>query len=261
MTSVTSDTDPDRPRSRRDRLREELVADIKSVARRQLAEHGPVGVSWRAIAREVGMSPAALYTYFESLEDLYTALIADSFWALADAVGEGIALVGDRGVIDRLSAGVAAYREWSLRHPEQFRLIFQSEIPGYAAPQDGPTVDANLASSAHFLALIVEGWSTGELDQPDPGPAVDPAEMNEKFGLSLTPDQMRVAMTAWGTLHGVTQLEVNNHMGSDWLDNDAVMAGLLAELARLLHGVPPTGEVPSLVRAHFDRTSVRVIHD
>lgn len=236
------------------------MADIKAVARRQLAEHGPVGVNWRGIAREVGMSPAALYTYFESLDDLYTALIADSFWSLANAVGEAIAVVGDRGVVDRLSAGVAGYREWSLRHPEQFRLIYQSEIPGYEAPEDGPTLEANLASSAHFLALTVEGWSTGELEQPESGPGVDPAEMNEKFGLSLTPDQMRVAMTAWGTFHGVTQLEINNHMGPDWLDNDAVVAGLVAELARLLGGTPPSEDILELVRTHFDRTSTRVIH-
>ena len=255
MTSVTpsSVTASDPALSRRDRLRNELVEQIKHTARSQLAEKGPGGVSWRGIAREVGVSPAALYTYFESLDDLYTELIADSFLSLADAVRNAIQQFSDRSVSERLSAGIAGYREWSLRFPEEFRLIFQNEIPGYEAPEDGSTVSANLQSSAHFLALLVEGWHSGELTQPQPGLPVDPTEMNEKFGLDLTPDQMRVALTAWGTFHGIVQLEVNDHIDSHWVDNDRLFMAVVQQLGTACGARVAEPEVFEAVREWFDQ--------
>jgi AcrR family transcriptional regulator len=249
MTSVTTTEVP----SRRDRLRAELVEQIKSTARAQLAEKGPSGVSWRGIAREVGVSPAALYTYFESLDDLYTALITDSFLSLADAVRHSIELFSDHNVSDRLTAGIAGYREWSLRFSEEFRLIFQSEIPGYEAPEGGETVSANLQSSAQFLVLLVEGWERGELTEPGPGVPVDPTEMNEKFGIDLTPDQMRVALAAWGTFHGIVQLEVNDHIESHWVDNDQLFMAVVQELGSSCGGHESRPEVFDEVRAFFDR--------
>jgi AcrR family transcriptional regulator len=229
-----------------------LIDQIKAAARAQLAEKGPSGVSWRGIAREVGVSPAALYTYFESLEDLYTALITDSFLSLADAVRSSIELFSGRTVSDRLTAGIAGYREWSLRFSEEFRLIFQSEIPGYEAPEGGDTVSANLQSSAQFLLLLVEGWESGELAEPVPGVAVDPTEMNEKFGIDLTPDQMRVALAAWGTFHGIVQLEVNDHIESHWVDNDQLFMAVVQELGASCGGHDAGPEVFQVVRDFFD---------
>ena len=72
--------------TRRARLREAMNADIKECACRQLAEGGPPAVTLRGIAREIGVSPAALYGYFDSLEALFTALIVDGYEDLADAV-------------------------------------------------------------------------------------------------------------------------------------------------------------------------------
>ncbi len=231
MTSVTQTDNAAATPSRRERLREELTAEIKRVARVQLAEKGAGGISWRGIAREVGMSPAALYTYFESLDDLYTALITDSFNSLSTWVEASIDVFADGPVGDRLTAGIAGYREWSLRHAEEFRLIFQNVIPGYEAPENSQTVAANLKSSAQFLALVVEGWATGELTEPSPGPFVDPSGMNEKFGMELTSDQMRVSLASWSTFHGAVQLEVNDHIDSDWVDNDRLFTAVVDQLS------------------------------
>jgi len=48
-------------RTARDRARRELTEEIKSVARRHLAEHGSAALSLRAVAREVGMVSSAVY--------------------------------------------------------------------------------------------------------------------------------------------------------------------------------------------------------
>lgn len=245
-------TATDEAPSRRERQRAELVADIRAEARRQLDTKGPQGVSWRAIARAVGMSPASLYTYFESLEALYTDLITESFWNLADAVGASIAAVADRHVGDRLMAGLHGYRGWSLRHPEQFRLIFQNAIPGYEAPEEGPTLQANLAVSAHFLFLLLEGWRSGSLPPASPGVPVDPADMNEKFGAGLTPDEVRVALGAWGSFHGLVQLELNGHVNTNWCDTDQVFDAVMRDLSARVGAPEPSPDIADIVNATLD---------
>ena len=72
--------------SRRDRMRELTIAEIKATARQQMAESGTAGVSLSAIARAMEISAPALYRYFASRDDLVTALIVDAFTALADAI-------------------------------------------------------------------------------------------------------------------------------------------------------------------------------
>ena len=73
--------------SRRDRMRDLTIAEIKATARQQMAESGTAGVSLSAIARTMEISAPALYRYFASRDDLVTALIADAYNDLADDVG------------------------------------------------------------------------------------------------------------------------------------------------------------------------------
>src|SRR2546429_9816916 len=54
--------------TRRERHRNATLKEIKQVARRLVVDSGPTAISLRAIARELGMSAAALYRYFPSLE-------------------------------------------------------------------------------------------------------------------------------------------------------------------------------------------------
>ena len=72
--------------TRRERVRQATVMEIKAVARAQMAAEGTAGVTLRAIAREMGMTAPALYRYFGSRDELVTALVTDAYDALADAM-------------------------------------------------------------------------------------------------------------------------------------------------------------------------------
>src|SRR6266516_3230084 len=72
--------------TRRARQRQATVAEIKALARRQLAEHGTGAVNLRAIAREMGTASSALYRYFASHDELVGALCADAYDAVAAAL-------------------------------------------------------------------------------------------------------------------------------------------------------------------------------
>jgi AcrR family transcriptional regulator len=208
--------------SRRERLRQELTAAIKAAALRRLAEDGPGGVTLRGIARELEISPAAIYGYFESLEDLWGALIAEGYHALAAQVEDAMALHAAGGHADRIFAGLLAYRLWALEHPALFRLLYFSPIPGYVAPDDGPAVDAALRVSAAFLFVLTEAWAAGDGPPIVPGPPVDSEKFAERFGLHISPDELRTAVGCWGQFHGLVCLEVGGHIGSDWTDEAAL---------------------------------------
>ena len=66
--------------------RDLTIAEIKTIARQQMADSGTAGVSLSAIARAMEVSAPALCRYFASRDDLVTALIVDAFNALADAI-------------------------------------------------------------------------------------------------------------------------------------------------------------------------------
>ncbi len=59
------------------------AALLLDAAERVLAEAGVAGLSLRRVAREAGIAPNAVYTYFDDMADLSTAL-ADSFLSRLD---------------------------------------------------------------------------------------------------------------------------------------------------------------------------------
>jgi AcrR family transcriptional regulator len=93
---------------RRARLRAQTLRELEEATRAEIREHGPVGLSLRRVARRMGMSPAGLYRYVDSREELLTLLIARSYDDLADhllaALGAGPA--SDEGK-DAEGAGAA----------------------------------------------------------------------------------------------------------------------------------------------------------
>ncbi len=188
--------------TRRERHRRTLIEEILAEARSLLEQGGPSSVSLRAIARAVGMSAPSLYTYFPSLNDLFTELIVRSYDALASHVSRDLDALGDAPVGDRLVAGPLAYRSWALENRQQFNLVFFDQIAGYEAPADGPTVAAQTSvlrpmavdyAAAHGQSLEV---------------LLEPGDLLDDF------------LGWWGSFHGLVVLEVNHHL--DWVDASAV---------------------------------------
>jgi AcrR family transcriptional regulator len=206
--------------SRRDRQRRELVAEIIAVACRQLDEGGPGNVSWRGVARVVGMNPASLYTYFASLDDLFTALITESFRDLAGAVGQAFDDSAGAGPVDRLLACVRAYRAWAVANPRRFNLIWTDQLPGYAAPPGGPTVTAEQAVYRPFLLAVGEAEGRGD--------------RLAEFATLPTDDQRRL-LGLFGTLHGLVSLEINSHLAPGSVDGEALIVDRMTHALRHVH--------------------------
>jgi AcrR family transcriptional regulator len=243
--------------TRRERVRLATIAEIKRAAWEQIATDGAGALSIRGVARAIGMSPAGLYRYYDGLDALLTELIADAYNDLADAVVAATTAPGS--VRDRLRAGILAYRQWSLEHPSQFLLVFGTPIPGYAAPQEGPTVQANRRIGAAFFEVVAEGLRAGALDLPVP--ARPTVALDSSFLTAVDPQVpaawIQPFVSAWAHFHGMVTLELLGQLDWAYPDGEAFYRG---EIDRLLDSwtVTPSTSAAPLTTAAPDLSAISV---
>ncbi|MGV9386436.1 TetR/AcrR family transcriptional regulator [Nonomuraea sp. NPDC003707] len=227
---------------RRDRVRAETSSEIKSIALKHLTANGADAVSLRGIAREMGMTAGAIYRYFDTRDDLITALIADSYASLADVMeaASGSAPVSDP--VRRILAVTEAYRQWAITHPEEFRLIYGDTVAGYQAPEDGPIQEAEERACAVLLTLVEMGWPVADHPEaepygwPDFGVAYS-TRVRELFP-DLPPAAVALALRTWGRMHGLVALEINGHLRLQIEDPGKLFRAEMLDLTRML-GVSP----------------------
>jgi AcrR family transcriptional regulator len=139
-----------------ERLREELMDAAEAL----LIDHGhPDRVSMRAVAKRVGVTPAAIYLHFEDKESLFFATCERRFLELAGIAVE--ALQGTQDAPARLRALGEAYIRWGLSHREHYAVI----MGGAIAPPDGVDVTSLAGRGAFTLLLEVirQGMADHEL--------------------------------------------------------------------------------------------------
>lgn len=98
-------------------LRESLLQAAEAL----LAERGALGLSLRDVAKLAGVSHAAPYHHFSSLDELLAAVAQRGFVQLGDAMA---AAAGGTDVRENLLAICEAYVAFALQQPAQFRLMF-----------------------------------------------------------------------------------------------------------------------------------------
>ena len=67
-----------------------MLSELTDVAGRHLAEVGPVALSVRAVARDLGMPSSGVYRYVASRDELLTLVIVDAYDRLAREVEEAV---------------------------------------------------------------------------------------------------------------------------------------------------------------------------
>ncbi len=235
----------------RERNRAAVEAEILAVGKRQLAQVGAAALSLRAVARELGMVPSALYRYVAGRDDLLTLLIVAAYDDLADAVDAALAgTAEDRSGDPRtgfLTIATTA-RRWALANPHEYALLFGSPVPGYAAPAErtsgpGTRVDARLLE-------LFDGVAPPRL--PGLDPAVQDAGSASLAGLlgdpllagrRLPPTELLRGITAWTLVLGAVSSELFQHHGPDLAADPEAHFAAVVDLAAAMafpSGTPST---------------------
>jgi hypothetical protein len=104
--------------------------------------------------------------------------------------------------------------------------MFGSPVPGYAAPEGGPTVEANSRIGQVFVRLGVEMWAAGEMQVTESSnPPVGTrgiellSRIHEQAPGFPAPGLARL-MGAWAAWHGMVMLEITHHL--EWMYPDAL---------------------------------------
>lgn len=186
-----------------DRLRVEVLDAAESL----LVRKGSMeAVSMRAIARTVGVTPAAIYLHFADKDRLFFEVCNRRFAEFGTAVVT--AMADAEGPVDQLTALGRAYVRYGLEHPEHYALLFGQRI---AIPDDvDPTELAGVDALGVLIGVIGEGQAQGVFVGDDP---------------------VAAAIALWSTVHGYVQLVL---IKEDFVPDVDVRA---AEEAVLTHAV------------------------
>ena len=181
----------------------DLAQQARDSARGVLDQHGDAAISLRALARQLGVTPPALYRHFSDRETLLAELAADGFRQLAAAL-HAVPIDPPRDAL--IGIGVA-YVRFADQYPNRYRLMFG----GGVLPR-GVHPHLDEAGSNAFAVLeqtICRARDSGYLRNDQPVP--------------------QLTAVAWALVHGLSLLCIDGHLG-----HQAAPGMLAAQLGALL---------------------------
>ncbi|MDN5892746.1 MAG: TetR/AcrR family transcriptional regulator [Nocardioides sp.] len=223
------------PQTPRQRARAQTMDDIIRIGRAHLVENGAAALSLRAVARDLGVVPSAVYRYVANRDDLLTLLVVDGFDELGDAVDAALsqAPVGDfRG---QFLLAAHALRAWALASPATYALLYGSPVPGYRAPDERTT-----GPGTRVVRRLIGIWDVAHHDGQLALHEVEvPATLSDdletirlELGVRVPDAVLARAATVWAAMIGCVSAEVFGLYGSDtFADTGALYDFQLAALA------------------------------
>lgn len=227
-------------RTPRERARAQTIADIVRLGRDHLATHGAAALSLRAVARDLGVVSSAVYRYVASRDELLTLLLVDAYSELGDAVDAAVGARPEGDFAGRFTALGLAVREWALREPARYGLLFGSPVPGYQAPA-GQTTTPGTRVIYRLVGILDAAFRAGELKASPAGAAVVPPALAADFeairaelGIVVPDGLIASGVLAWTSLFGAVSFEVFGQYGPDAFSaRDELFEHHLAVLARV----------------------------
>ncbi|MCB4858117.1 TetR/AcrR family transcriptional regulator [Sphingobium sp. PNB] len=157
MTDSLGEKDKTPRTARGERTRRALL----SAAAEEFGEKGFHEGSISGITRRAGCALGSFYTYFDSKDDIFRALVADMSGQVRDYVGPRIAQARDG--IDAERLGLLSFLEFARSHKEIYRIIDEAEFVDQAAYRTHYE-----STASRILVRLREAAARGEVSgEPD----------------------------------------------------------------------------------------------
>ncbi len=189
----------------RERRHEKTRQSILEAARKIIAAEGTEALSMRAIAQHIDYSPAGLYEYFDSKEEIVAAVCEQGHRRLTEYMLRADATLPPDELL--LELGLA-YIDFAVRNPDFFLLMFTNPAtshPPTAAktPASGDTTGDTTAAVA--TEMLKEGSSFAPLLR------AMQRGVNEGIFRPLPGyGAFEMAITAWAMVHGLAMLRIGH---------------------------------------------------
>ncbi|MGV9309511.1 TetR/AcrR family transcriptional regulator [Nonomuraea sp. NPDC003727] len=202
--------------TRRERMRAELERDAKVVARRIAAEEGVEGLTVAAVARGVGVTPPALYRYFNGRAGLVRAVYDDVTAEFMDTVARAVQRQDPDDVSAQLHAGTRAVLDWSLANKVEFDLLMGAGFPKVAASEEGIPIVIARELGGLFGRLFAQLWHEGQLtcladEDIDPVLASQLRTYRTTVGLEFPIGVVLLMVICWRQIYGLLCMAVYGH--------------------------------------------------
>ncbi len=140
---------------RRARNREEMRAGILEVSREIMREQGIAALNLNEIARRVGITTPALYTYFPGKMALYDALYRMGLRLFREAEEELWRTTEPNW--ERIRAWFELRLALAEEHPELYHMVFDDPIPGFTpTPESMEEVRRITQAAARGVTEVIE---------------------------------------------------------------------------------------------------------
>jgi AcrR family transcriptional regulator len=160
-------------------------------------------LSLREVARETGVSAAAVYRHFPDKAALMLALANEGMVRLGAA--QRTATAGAGGGWDGFVASGVAYVRFAADNPALFRLVF-SYVPPISL------LDASLEQVGSAMRDLRE-------------------DIQKLMPAHLTEAERKIAaLHAWALVHGLAELILDGHVARDWAVIEKVVGGATPQL-------------------------------
>lgn len=151
---------------------------LLNAAEAVLDRDGIDGVTVRAVAHEAVVSPMSVYNRFENKDGLIGALAMRALEQLAEAID----VPGGVDPVDRFCRACRRYRDFAVRHPARYSLIF-----GAGSPLEDQSSEVAGRGRAVFAVLVELIRAMRRVDTEQ--------------------DSAEDAQVAWSALHGAVTIE------------------------------------------------------
>ena len=185
-------------KARSDTVVQEFRERLVEAATHLFATQGFEGVTLRAVAAALGVSPMTPYRYFRDKEEIFAAVRATAYESFAWSQQEAYDSTADP--IARLRALGLAYQAWARAPPDAYRLMFSLRQPD-------PTAFGDLRDAE------LRGWHP--LYQ-----AVEAA--GAALGGHLQGEPNTLAHLLWCGMHGIVSLDLAGKLTNGRTADDLV---------------------------------------
>jgi AcrR family transcriptional regulator len=136
---------------------QKLRSDLLAAAMQLFSDRGLEGVSMRAVAHRVGVSPMTPYRYFADKAELLSGLWQFVLRSVTDRMTEAVR--AHSSARSRLRASLAAFLDYMEANPEHYRLVYMTEQTTRRQDKAGLTSAPVYGELLGLVRLVLEEFA------------------------------------------------------------------------------------------------------